>query len=135
VEKSPTSTFTDNWFVLLTATGAVNRVARSISQKLSVRQWGSVKPRIVVLADLLDFEENASRAGSVIRAITEGWQRLEGKVYKQIQTLKHEPISDFDIEVLASDFESDITTLLASEGSVKSEKMICQLRSIFNLSR
>jgi hypothetical protein len=133
VEKSPTSTFTDNWFVLLTATGAVNRVARSISQKLSVRQWGSVKPRIVVLADLLDFEENASRAGSVIRAITEGWQRLEGKVYKQIQTLKHEPISDFDIEVLASDFESDITTLLASEGSVKSEKMICQLRSIEDL--
>jgi hypothetical protein len=132
-EKSRISTFTDYWFVLLTATGAVNRVARSISQKLSVRQWGSVKPRIVVLADLLDFEENDSRAGSVIRAITEGWQRLEGKVYKQIQILKHEAISDLEIEVLASDFESDITTLLASEGSVKSEKMICQLRSIEDL--
>ncbi len=133
IEKNGSSNFPDHWFVLLTATAAVNRVARSTSQKLSVRQWGSVKPRIVVLADLLDFEENNSRAGSIIRAITEGWQRLEGKVYKQIQSLKHEAIADPVIEALASDFESDITTLLASEGSVKSEKMICQLRSIEDL--
>lgn len=121
----------DRWCVLMSSTTAIQRASRLLCNDVCGGNWLTVNPRVVIIADLLNFVEKKTNAKHLMRSIRDGWSRIEQRLSRRHDELEdQESGENEDLSGIAAAIEDDVSRLLVAEQIVRIERITCQLPSI-----